>query len=420
MADDILKIDLTSPSFMREPFPTLTRLREAGPIVRVKLPFLGKTWIATTHQAVNEVLKDDQTFVRDPKNAGKQQMAGMRWWMPRMLRILSANMLSYDAPDHRRLRKLVDQAFNRHSVEGMRPRIGAICEELLDRMDRAGPVDLVEALARPLPLAVICELLGLPEEDRPSFRRWVQALMSVTSLWGIFRLVPGLLRLLKYFRRHFAQCREHPRPGLMTALVQAEQDGDKLSENELLAMAFLLLVAGHETTVHLIGGSVLALLESPEQKTRLLSDWSLAPSAVEELLRFVSPVQVAKPRYVGHDLVFHGQHLSRGDILIPMLASANTDPERFSNPERMDITRSPNPHVAFGTGMHFCLGAQLARVETQVVLEKLFTRFPNLSLAVPAPQLKYTGRLGLRSLRELPLTRNGCHVGLTASADSGM
>jgi cytochrome P450 len=403
MAGNTLDIDLVSQSFMRNPFPTLCRLREAGPVVRVKVPFLGKTWLATTHEAVDEVLKDDNTFVRSPRNAGKRQVAGMRWWMPRSLRVLGENMLGHDDPDHRRLRKLVDQAFNRQRVEGLRGRIGDLCDDLLDRLASAGSVDLMEGLARPLPLTVICELLGLPEEDRPHFRRWVRALMSVTSLWGAFRFLPVLYRLVRYFRRHFEQCRQDPRPGLMTALVQAEQDGDKLSENELLAMAFLLLVAGHETTVHLIGGGVLALLEAPEQKARLLADWSLAPSAVEELLRFVSPVQIAKPRYVRRDLTFHGRPLGRGEILIPMLASANADPAHFESPERMDLTRAPNPHVAFGTGMHFCLGAQLARVETQVVLEKLFTRFPNLALAVPGSALQYTGRLGMRALTALPV-----------------
>jgi cytochrome P450 len=401
MAGDTLNIDLVSQAFMRDPFPTLARLREAGPLVRMKLPFLGKTWIATTHETVNEVLKDDRTFVRDARNAGQPQLVGLRWWMPRTLRVLSQNMLSHDDPDHRRLRKLVDQAFNRQSVEGLRERIGAICEGYLDRMT-AGPVDLMEALARPVPLTVICELLGLPEEDRPNFRNWVKALMSITSLGGIFWAMPGVFRLLGYFRRHFEQCRRHPRPGLMTALVQAEQHGDKLTEDELVAMAFLLLVAGHETTVHLIGGGVLALLENPEQQATLLADWSLAPSAVEELLRFVCPVQITKPRSVARDLDFHGTSLRRGDVIVPMLASANVDPTRFDSPERLDLARAPNPHVAFGSGMHFCLGAQLARVEAQVVLEKLFTRFPNLALA-RGSALNYTGRLGMRALTALPV-----------------
>src|SRR5262249_20382825 len=165
------------------------------------------------------------------------------------------------------------------------------------------------------------------------------------------------------------------RPGLMTALVQAEQDGDRLSADELLAMAFLLLLAGHETTVHLIGGGTLALLEAPEQKARLTADWSLLPSAVEGLPRFGCPVPVTEPRYLGRDLEFRGRPLHSGDVVTAMLASANADPVRFHEPQRLDVGRWPNPHVAFGTGSHFCLGAQLARVEAQVVTEKLFTRF---------------------------------------------
>jgi cytochrome P450 len=292
-------------------------------------------------------------------------------------------MLDHDDPEHRRLRKLVDQAFNRQSVESMRGRIGSICDDLLDRMPTDRPVDLLEGLARSVPLAVICELLGLPEEDRPRFHKWVRSMM-VTSLWGIVRCLAGLFRLMGYFKGHFEQCRQQPRPGLMTALVQAEQDGDKLSENELLATAVLLLIAGHETTVHLISGGVLALLETSEQKARLMSDWSLVPLAVEELLRFVCPAQIPKPRQASRDLEFHGQKLLRGEMITPMLASANTDPARFNDPERLDITRSPNPHLAFGSGVHFCLGAQLACVEAQVVMGRLFTRFPKLSLAGPA------------------------------------
>ena len=392
MAGDILNIDLASQSFMRDPFPTLTRLREAGPVVRVKLPFLGKTWIATTYEAVNEVLKDDSDVREEPEERGEAAASpgcagGCRPRSASWPRTCSATTTPTTAAcaswSIRRSTARASRACAAHR------RHSATTSWIGWRA--TGPVDLMEELARPLPLAVICELLGLPEEDRPRFRRWVQALMSVTSLWGIFRFLPGLFRLVGYFKRHFEQCRRQPRPGLMTALVQAEQDGDRLSENELLAMAFLLLVAGHETTVHLIGGGVLALLEAPEQKARLLADWSLVPSAVEELLRFVCPVQIAKPRYVSRDLEFHGRPLRRGEILIPMLASANADPGRFDDPERMDITRSPNPHVAFGTGMHFCLGAQLARVETQVVIEKLFTRFPNLSLAVPGSALSTPG-----------------------------
>jgi cytochrome P450 len=402
MTGDILDIDLVSQSFRRDPFPTLARLREAGPVVRVKLPFLGKTWLATTHEVVNKVLKDETTFVRNASSAGKPALFG-RWWMPRTLRILNDTMMGHDDPDHRRLRKLVDEAFNRQSVEGMRPSIAGICDGLLERLPGPGPVDLMERIARPLPLTVICELLGLPEGDRPAFRRWVKRMASAACLWGVLWSLPALFRMMGYFKRHFAQCRRHPRPGLMTALTQAEQDGDQLSENELLAMVFLLLVAGYATTVHLIGGGILALLEAPEQKARLTADWSLVPSAVEELLRFVSPAQISEERYANHDVQFHGQALRRGDIVVASLASANSDPARFDHPERLDITRSPNPHVAFGTGAHFCLGAQLARIEAQVAIEKVFSRFPNLSLAVPGDVLRYTGQINLRALTALPV-----------------
>jgi cytochrome P450 len=405
MSADVLKIDLAAQSFLRNPFPALARMRQAGPVVPMRLPILGKTWAATTYDAVSEVLKDDGTFVRDARNAGQRSAVGFRWWawLPRRIRALTENMNSHDGPDHRRLRKLVDQAFSRHRVEDMRPRIEALCDGLLDRMAGAAVVDLMEGLARPLPLAVICELLGLPEADRPRFRQWAKALMSVTSLGGFLRAVPALFRLAAYFERHFEQCRRRPRPGLMTALVQAEQDGERLNADELLAMAFLLLLAGHETTVHLIGGGTLALLEAPEQTARLTADWSLLPSAVEELLRFVCPVQITEPRYLARDLEFRGRPLHRGDTVIPVLASANADPARFPEPQRLDVGRSPNPHVAFGTGRHFCLGAQLARVEAQVVTAKLFTRFPNLSLAVPPAALRYRRGFGIRALTALPV-----------------
>ena len=189
----------------------------------------------------------------------------------------------------------------------------------------------------------------------------------------------------------------------MTALVQAEQDGDKLSEDELLAMAFLLLFAGFETTVHLLSGGTLALLKAPEQKERLLNDWSLLPPAVEELLRFVSPVQMSEPRYVIRDLEFHGQSLRRGDSIVAWLGAANADPARFPDPEKLDLSRSPNPHVSFGSGIHFCLGAQLARVEAQVGFERLFTRYPRLALAVADSELKYSGNMLLRALVALPV-----------------
>jgi cytochrome P450 len=403
MAGTAQKINLASQAFARNPFPTYASLREAGPVIRTRLPLLGKTWVATTHQAAGEVLKEGETFVMEAKKVGKTFFIGVFRLLPRILRVFTDNMVYHDDPDHRRLRRLVEQAFSRHSVENLRGRIGVLCDGLLDGFAGRETVDLLQEWARPLPVAVICELLGLPDEDRPKFTRWVRALFRSISLFGMLLALPSLFRLLKYLRRHFEECRRQPRPGLMTGLVQAEQDGDKLSEDELLAMAFLLLFAGFETTVHLLSGGTLALLKAPDQKERLLGDWSLLPPAVEELLRFVSPVQMSEARYVTRDLEFHGQSLRRGDCIVALLGAANADPARFPDPQKLDLARSPNPHLSFGSGMHFCLGAQLARVEAQVGLERLFTRYPRLALAVADSELRYSGNMLLRALVALPV-----------------
>jgi cytochrome P450 len=403
MAGNVQKIDLGSQAFTRDPFPTYARLREVGPVLQTRLPLVGKAWVAMTYQAASEVLKDDETFVMEAKKVGKTLFSGIFRLLPRLVRVFSDSMLGHDNPDHRRLRRLVEQAFSRHSVENLRSRIGVLCDGLLARLSGKETVDLLAEWARPLPVAVICELLGLPDKDRPTFTRWVKALFSSMSLFGMLLALPSLFRLLKYLRRHFEQCRQQPRPGLMTALVQVEQDGDKLSEDELLAMAFLLLFAGFETTVHLLGGGTLALLKAPEQKERLLNDWSLSPPAVEELLRFVSPVQMSEGRYVIRDLEFHGQSLRRGDRIVAWLGAANADPARFPDPDRLNLSRSPNPHVSFGSGIHFCLGAQLARLEAQVGFERLFTRYPRLALDVADSELKYSGNMLLRALVALPV-----------------
>jgi cytochrome P450 len=403
MADKVQKLDLASQAFARDPFPTYARLREASPVFQTRLPLLGQTWMAASYQAASDLLKDDEAIVMEPKKVGKTLFSGILRLLPRIVRVFSDNMLRHDNPDHRRLRRLVEQAFSRHSVESLRGRIGVLCDGLLDDLAGRETVDLLDAWARPLPVAVICELLGLPDEDRPMFTRWAKTLFRSPTLSGMLLAVPTLFRLQKYFRRQFEECRQQPRPGLMTALVQAEQDGDKLTEDELLAMAFLLLVAGFETTVHLLSGGTLALLQAPEQKQRLVDDWSLLPLAVEELLRFVSPVQMSEPRYVTRDLGFHSQSLRRGDHIVAWLGAANTDPARFPEPDKLDLSRSPNPHVSFGSGMHFCLGAQLARAEAQVGIERLFTRFPKLALAAPACELKYSGNMLLRALVALPV-----------------
>jgi cytochrome P450 len=395
-----IAIDLTSQAFKENPFPTLAQMRDAGPVIRVRFPLFGKVWMATTYEAVSELLRDHRQFVQNPTSAGNSWMKTLLRWLPRTLKPLATNMLLRDPPDHRRLRSLVDQAFQRHSIEALRPHIEMLADEALDRLASeaarsGGTVDLLAHFARPFPLAVICEMLGLPHEDRQQFTRWASRFSTSSSLVGIFW---GL-----YVRSEFQRQSREPREGLLAALIQAEEAGDRLSEDELVAMVFLLLAAGHETTLHQIALSVLALLDHPAQLAALTADWRLADAAVQELLRYISFAQVTKPRYAVADTIFHGQLIRRGQMLFACLASANADPVVFAEPERLDIHRNAQRHLAFGAGIHVCLGAKLARTEIEIALERLFMQFPDLQLAVPRTALRYSARPGTRAILALPV-----------------
>ncbi len=404
----LVSVDLCSQAFKHDPLPALALLREAGPLVRVRVPIFGTIRLVTTYDAVNEVLRDHRQFLQNPTAAGHRWMGTIMRWLPRSLRPLTTQMLIRDEPDHRRLRGLVDQAFQRQSIEALRPRLTALADEMLDGLAQqaqraAGGVDLIAHFSRPFPLAVICELLGLPPEDRPSFTRWAAGIGKASSALGIAWALRGLGKMMRYLQAEIARQTAHPRDGLLAALIQAEQAGDRLSEEELLAMVFLLLATGHETTLHQIAGSVLILLDHQEQLAELTADWSLAESAVQELLRYLSFAQVTKPRYAREDIVLFDQPLRRGQMLFACLASANSDPSRFDESQRLNLRREPNRHVAFGTGIHFCLGAKLASVETEIALQRLFTRHPRLRLAVPRSQVRYLPRFGTRALAALPV-----------------
>jgi cytochrome P450 len=404
-----LAFDITSQAYKENPFPTLARMREAGPVIRVRFPLFGKVWMATTYEAVNEFLRDHQRFVQSPVTAGNPWMRTLLRWLPRTLKPLATHMLLRDPPDHRRLRSLVDQAFQRQSVEALRPRLAVLAGEALDHLESqaarsGGAVDLLTHFSRPFPLAVICEMLGLPPEDRPKFTHWASRFATASGPVGIFwGLFMGVRQMMQYVREECRRQSRQPREGLLAALIEAEETGDRLSEDELVAMVFLLLAAGHETTLHQITLSVLALVDHPDQLAELKGDWRLAESAAEELLRYISFAQVTKPRYAAADTVFHGQSIRRGQMLFACLAAANSDPSVFPDPERLDIHRHGQRHVAFGTGIHVCLGARLARVEIEIAVEHLFTRFPNLRLAVPRMQLRYSARPGTRALVALPV-----------------
>ena len=405
----VLRFDLGSQAFKQDPFPTLARMRQLGPLIRARLPLFGTVWLATTYDAANDLLRDHRRFVQNPATAGNRRMGALLRWLPRTLQPLSTNMLLRDEPDHRRLRHLVDRAFRVRSIETLRPRLEVLADAAADGLEREASgathgVDLLAHFARPFPLAVICELLGLPPEDRPKFTRWAARFSTSSSLLGIVLGLRGLGNTMRYLRDEIARQAEHPRDGLLAALIQVEEAGDRLTEDELLAMVFLLLVAGHETTLHQITGSVLLLLDHPEQLRELTADWTLAECAVQELLRHLSFAQISKPRFAREDGTFWGQPIRRGQMMFACLAAANSDPAVFEHPERLDLRRQPNRHIAFGDGIHYCLGATLARVEIEIALRRLFTRFPDLELAIPRSRVRFSRRPGSRGLVSLPVT----------------
>jgi cytochrome P450 PksS len=313
-------------------------------------------------------------------------------------------MLAMDEPDHRRLRDIVEEAFRRRAILDMEPRILAIADELAGELFRDGsPADLVDRYARQLPLSVICELLGLPLADRPKFTAWANSFARFTSAIGFLSAIPNFFALKRYLERQLDAVRAHGGEGLIAELVRVEQEGGQISRTEMVAMLFLLLLAGHETTTHLISGSVHELLKNPPLRDWLEEDWSRVNLAVEEFLRFVSPVQFTKPRIVRKDVELGGMRLKKGDRIMPMLAAANLDPQANANPEKLDLQRRPNRHVSFGTGIHFCLGHQLARIEAACALKALFRRWPKLQLAVDESEIKWRKRAGLRAIEHLPV-----------------
>jgi cytochrome P450 len=392
--------DLAQPSFKANPYPYYARLRKEQPVARTQLrwPMRRTAWLVTRYDDVQRVLKDDR-LAKDPTNAG---LSGPGW-LPGPLRPMASNMLDLDPPDHTRLRALVQKAFTPRLVEQLRERIQQLTDDLLERAWRNQRLELVSGLALPLPTTVIADLLGIPARDRTQFHRWSARLVSVSGPSDVLVALPAAWLFMRYVRRLLAWRRANPGDDLLSSLLGVEEAGDQLSLDELLAMVVLLLIAGHETTVNLIGSGTLALLEHPEQLARLRDDPTVVGSAIEELLRFVTPVELASERYARQDVEIAGTRIARGEMVLAVLGSANRDPLRFADPDRLDVTRSPNPHLAFGHAAHYCLGAPLARLEAQIAIATLVRRLPDLRLAVPSSQLRYKRSLFLRGLERLPL-----------------
>lgn len=399
------RLPLASGEFKANPFPCYARLRAESPALRVSLLSHETAWLVTRYDDVAQVLKDER-FAKDPVNAlTPAQAAGRPWFRKlKVFQTLQRNLLNLDPPNHTRLRALVNKAFTPRLVEQMHDRIQALTDELLDGVQGRGRVDLIRDFALPLPATIIAEILGVPVEDRHKFHRWSNALMTIATNWQMLKAIFNVTAFMRYMRKVIHRRRADPRDDLVSALVRAEEAGDKLSENELVAMCILLLVAGHETTVNLIGNGMLALLEHPDQMQQLRSNPSLIKPAVEELLRYASPIDLATERYAREDVALAGVTIPRGEMVFAGIASANRDEQHFTAADTLDITRTPNKHLTFGLGNHFCLGAALARMEGQIAINMLLARGSNLRLAVPADSLHWRPGLILRGLQSLPVT----------------
>jgi cytochrome P450 len=367
------------PEHRRDPHATWRKLRTEAPIYRSRM---FQAWMLTRYDDVLRVLRD-RNFTTDRSDVPIMKLAArLSRNDPDMTATIERNLLTMDGPDHARLRRLVSNAFTPRRVERLRPKLEALVDDLLDQAGEAGEMELVADLAHPLPVIAIAELLGVPAEDRHLFRDWSQGLVQLLDPFqgsgGFGPSIRANRELFDYFRPLLAQRRAEPRDDLLSAMIAPEGGDEPISETDLLALSSLLLVAGHETTANLIGNAVVALLRNPDERKRLQDDPALIGSAVDEFLRYDGPIQFTD-RAVIEDCEIGGQLIRKGQVVVAVLAAANRDPARFPDPDRLDLARSDNHHLAFGQGNHFCLGSQLAKLEAEIAIGALVRRFPDLT-----------------------------------------
>ncbi len=395
------QVDIFSPEFRRDPYPTYRLLRDEMPVYPSTSEKGLEMWLVTRYDDALTLLKDDRLIKNRMSLLPPEMVAALD--IPDVVKPMMRNMLDLDAPDHTRLRALVHKAFTPALVERMRQQTQTIADELLDAVAARRSMNLMDDFAFPLPMTVISNILGIPAADRDRFRQWSNDIIDRELDDDMEAVVPIMSAFFGYLDVLFEARRRQPQPDLITALVEAEEAGDKLSQDELYAMVMLLIIAGHETTVNLIGNGTLALLCHPDQMALLRQNPGLARGAVEEMLRYDSPVQVATERYAREEMVFAGQHINQGDLMLAALGSANRDPQRFTDPDRFDITREDNRHLSFGQGIHYCIGAPLARMEAAIAFNTLLRRLPGLRLAVAPDELTYRPNMFLRGLTRLPV-----------------
>ncbi|RSS83253.1 cytochrome P450 [Streptomyces sp. WAC06614] len=389
-----LDISSHGDDFTADPYPYYAKLRAAGPVHRVALENGDLVWLVVGHEACREALNHP--------GLSKDWQAS-EYFGDVVASAVNNHMLESDPPRHTRLRRLVSREFTARRVEAMRPRVQQITDELLEGMAAEGArrTDLIRSLAFPLPMTVICELLGVPDLDREQFRRWSNEVVAPSSTAASSE---ALAAVAGYLAELIEDKRRRPGEDLMSALIRTrDEGGDRLGHEELVGMAFLLLVAGHETTVNLIGNGVRALLDHPDQLAALRADWGLLDGAVEEMLRYDGPVENSTYRFAREDTEIAGVRIAAGDAVLVSLAGAGRDPGRFPEPDTFDIRRAPQGHLAFGHGIHFCLGAPLARLEGRIAVRSLLTRFPGLAADPEGGRPEWIPGTLIRGAKQLPV-----------------
>lgn len=401
MIDLSKPLNFTDPEFVNHKYEWYERIREERPVHRAKFSVISVYTVAR-YEDCTAILKDPRMLRNRTSATG-----GARFPipMPKSIKAVAESMIQEDDPNHRRLRELVRRAFRPQAIAMLEERIDQYSNKLLDRLEPRSTFDLQADYALPIPVRMITDMMGIGDDVVPKFRETIDILSKgFSGLRAIRTLVWDLPGTVKFVRQMIRDKANDPGEDILTGLIQAEDNGDRLTEDELVAMVFLLIVAGFETTVHLITNGVHTLLEHPEQLQRLRAEPAMIDTAVEEILRFRGPIHSTKPSYAAEDITLHGVTIPNGKPVMPLLGAANHDPRVFDNPGEFDIARTPNRHLGFGHGVHFCLGAHLARAEARFALTNLITRFPNLRLAVDPKALRLQPFPGWHRYHGLPVS----------------
>lgn len=396
-------IDLVSAEYLDNLWDNLERIREERPVHQAKISVI-KVYTVARYSDCQDILKDPRV-VRNRTTATGGSRFPVPMPIPKSVRVLMESMIQEDDPNHRRLRGLVRRAFRPQAIARIEERITAYADELLDALPANGRFDLQSQYALPIPVRMIGDMVGIEQSAVPEFRKVIETVTDgFSGLRALRTMIFDLPRAVRFARELVREKQDHPGDDILTGLIEArDEDGDRLTEDELVAMVMLLIVAGFETTVHLISNGVLTLLQHPEQLERLRADPNLVTSAVEEILRHRGPIQSTKPGFATEDIELRGVTIPKGKPIMPLFGAANHDPRAFDNPQTFDIARDPNRHLGFGHGVHFCLGAHLARAEARIAINALLARFPDIALDVDPSALKPSAMPGWHRYPSMPL-----------------